>query len=167
MTASGLHRLCEYQVPRVPAQRMRRIFCSSNIMPTFTREIIGQTIVVTLRIQSLDAQNVREVVRGVTAAMPGADRIVVDFGALQYFDVGGFGAILFWAQGGPQKAEVRMCSGSGTIRALFELLRAQTVVPLYKNREEAMASFARAERRPSESKPVRIDGSGLPGQRIA
>ena len=136
-------------------------------MHTFTRQIIGEAVVLTLKIQSLDAQNAREVVRGVAAAMPGAERIVVDFGALQYFDVGGFGAILFWAQGGPQKAEVRMCSGSRTIRALFELLRAQTVVPLYQNREEAMASFARAERRPSESKPVRIEGSSLPGQRIA
>jgi anti-anti-sigma factor len=136
-------------------------------MHMFTRQIVGETIVVTLKIQSLDSQNVRHVVNGVAAAMLGAERIVVDFGALQYFDVGGFGAILFWAQGGPQKAEVRMCSRSGTVRALFELLRAQTVVPLYKNREEAMASFARVERRPSESKPVRIDDSSLPGQRIA
>jgi hypothetical protein len=99
--------------------------------------------------------------------MPGADRVVVDFGALQYFDVGGFGAILFWAQGGAQNAEVRMCSGSPSIHALFELLRAQTVVPLYRTRKEAMASFTQAERRPSESKPVRIDGSTLPDQRIA
>jgi anti-anti-sigma factor len=136
-------------------------------MHTFTREIIGQAIVVTLEIQSLDAQNVRHVAQSVAAAMAGADKIVVDLGALQYFDVGGFGAILIWAQGGPQKAEVRVCSRSGTIRALFELLRAQTVVPLYKNREEAMASLTRAERRSSESKSVRIEGSSLPGQRIA
>src|SRR5581483_3886204 len=129
--------------------RTRTSLVIQKKMPTFTRETIGPSVVVTLEIQSLDAQNVRQVARGVAAAMAGASEIVLDFGALQYFDVGGFGAILVWAQGGPHKAEVRMCSRSGTIRALFELLRAQTVVPLYKNREEALASFTRTDRKAS------------------
>jgi hypothetical protein len=92
----------------------------------------------------------------------------VDLGALRYFDVAGFATILRWAGGGPQQAEVRFCSRAGTIWALFELLRARAVVPLYRNREEAMASFGRTERRTAAVIPLREEQEEtIPEQRIA
>jgi hypothetical protein len=99
--------------------------------------------------------------------MPARGRIIVDLGELRYFDVGGFAAILSWAGGGSQKAEVRFCSEAGTVWALFELLRARAVVPLYRSFEEALASFSRPERKSAEVISLREEEQLVPGQRIA
>jgi anti-anti-sigma factor len=136
------------------------------MMHTLKRETFGPFTVITLEIQSLDARNAQQITRRMAEAMDGGVRIIVDLGALQYFDVSGFAAILNWAGGGRQRAEVRLCSRSGTIRALFELLRAQKVVPLYRNCEEAMASFS-SERRGADVKAPQKEDQLLPGQRIA
>ena len=93
---------------------------------------------ITLEIQSLDAANASYVTECLVKAMQGEGQTVVDLGALRYFDVSGFAAILKWVTGG---SEVRLCSRYGTIHALLELLQADTVVTLYQNREEAMASL--------------------------
>jgi anti-anti-sigma factor len=114
-----------------------------HAMQIFKREIIRQSTVLTLEIQSLDASNAQRVSRSLAEAMRGIEQVVVDLGALRYFDVNGFAAILKWAadREGP---DIRFCSQSGTVQALFELLDANSVVPLFQNREEAMASFRRS-----------------------
>jgi anti-anti-sigma factor len=119
-------------------------------MDIYKREIIGDIIVITLQVQSIDAKNSQKIGRRVAEAMADGERIVVDLGALRYFDVAGFAALLNWAGGGPRRAQVRFCSQSGAIRALFELLRANAVVPLYRGCEEAMASLGSNERRDAE-----------------
>jgi len=136
-------------------------------MHTFKRETIGQTLVITLEIQSLDAKNAQHITRRMAEAMLAGGRIIVDLGALRYFDVSGFAAILNWVGDAPRRADVRLCSQSGTIRALFELLRAQAVVPLYRSCEEAMASFSRAEQRGVDVNSGRKEDRLLPEQRIA
>src|SRR5579871_4779604 len=105
------------------------------------REVIDQAVIITLECQSLESTNVPSVTRSVFQAMLGAGRIVVDLGALQYFDVRGFATILQWVGSNPQRAEVRLCSQSASVRALFELLGADAVIPLYRTREDALADF--------------------------
>jgi anti-anti-sigma factor len=110
-------------------------------MNIFHRENVRQNTVITLGIQSLDSANAQRVTKSLAEAIRGESRVVVDLGALSYFDVSGFAALLKLAvhsNGGP---EVRLCSGSGTIQALFELLGANSVVPLFQSRDEALASF--------------------------
>jgi anti-anti-sigma factor len=136
-------------------------------MHIYRRENVGDIILITLEIQSIETTNSRKITQRVAEAMSGGGRIVVDLGELRYFDVTGFAAILNWAAGGTQKAEVRFCSQSGTIRALFELLRANAVVPLYRSREEAMASFRSHVRRGAEVLALREEDTVLPGRRIA
>jgi anti-anti-sigma regulatory factor len=136
-------------------------------MHFFRRENVGEVLLITLEIQSLDGNNSREVSRRVTEAIGGSSRVVVDLGALRYFDVTGFAELLVWAGGGPHKAEVRFCSQSGTVRALFELLRAPMVVPLYRSFDDAMASLHRPERKSAEVITMREEDRVLPGKRIA
>lgn len=145
----------------------RKFVIEKKQMQILSRKTIGQTVLITIEIPSIETRSAAQISRRVTEAMRGGNRVIVDLGALRYFDVGGFAAILNWAAGGSQKADVRFCSQSGTIRALFELLRAHAVVPLYRNREEAMASFHRPERRSAEVMALREEESLLPGQRIA
>ena len=107
-------------------------------MNILRRETLRGITMITLEIQSLDAANASYVTECLVKAMQGEGQTVVDLGALRYFDVSGFAAILKWVTGG---SEVRLCSRYGTIHALLELLQADTVVTLYQNREEAMASL--------------------------
>jgi anti-anti-sigma factor len=108
---------------------------------TVKREVIDRAVVITLECQSLEASNVQRVTRAVSEAMLGGERIIVDLGALQYFDVRGFAGILQWVGSGAPRAEVRLCSRSAPVRALFGLLGADAVIPLYQSREEALSTF--------------------------
>ena len=110
-------------------------------MHIFRREIIGEITVFTLETQSLDGANASHVTACLLEAMRASAKTVLDLGALRHFDVSGFAGILKCAAGGSGEREVRLCSRSGNIRALLELLQADTVVPLYQSREEAMASL--------------------------
>ena len=112
-------------------------------MHLFQRQVIEKNTVITLEIQSLDGTNAERVTRNLAVAMRGEDRVVLDLGALRYFDVSGFAAILQWATRDREWPDVRLCSQSGTVQALFELLGANTAIPLFQSREEAIASFRR------------------------
>ena len=111
-------------------------------MQIFKQEIIRHYCVITLEIQSLDTSNSRSVSEAIESAISEENQVVVDLGSLRYFDVNGFAAILQWAAG-KEGTEVKLCSDAGSVQALFELLGADKLVPLFQNREEAMASFKR------------------------
>ena len=114
-------------------------------MQIFKQEIIQDNTVITLEIQSLDASNAKRVSERLAEAMQGESQVVLDLGELRYFDVNGFAAILKWVAG-KEGSDVRLCSQSGRIQALFELLGANTLVPLFQTRQEAMESFERPSR---------------------
>jgi anti-anti-sigma factor len=103
-------------------------------------ETRGQVVVVTLTIQAIETENARQVTAAVMEAMRGASKVVIDLGSLCYFDISGFAAMLEWT-GGRQAGDVRVSSECGAVRALFELLRADSILPLYRSCEEAVASF--------------------------
>src|ERR1700730_10320419 len=108
-------------------------------MDIFKREVFRQKTVITLKVHSLDASNAQRVAMRVAEAMKGVRQILVDLGSLSYFDLAGFAVILKWAS--DEGPEVRFCSQSGAVQALFELLGGNSMVPLFFSREEAMASF--------------------------
>ncbi len=114
-------------------------------MQIFKQEIIQDNTVITLEIQSLDASNAKRVSERLAEAMQGKAQIVLDLGELRYFDVNGFAAILKWVAS-RKGSDVRLCSQSGKIQALFELLSANALVPLFQTREEALESFDRPRR---------------------
>jgi anti-anti-sigma regulatory factor len=127
-------------------------------MRIFRRETARGITVISLKVRALDTVNTEDVMTGVANAMRGESRTIVDLGALRYFDVSGLAAILKWAAGGADHVDVRLCSRSGDIQALFELLRGDALVPLYRSREEALASFHL--RRPMAPAP----GNGSPSR---
>jgi|SRR5579862_8096122 len=118
---------------------------SEHVMQMFKLETIGNIQLITLEIESLDSSNSGQVGGRLSEAMRAGGPIIVDLGALRYFDVAGFASILGWITGRPRGSEVHLCSRNGGIQALFELLRANSVVPLYQSREAALALFRRRE----------------------
>jgi anti-anti-sigma factor len=140
-----------------------------KFMQIFTRETIRQFTVLTMEIETLDGNNTQRVSNRLLEAMQRGEQIVVDLGALRYFDVTGFAAILSWVVRCPVGSEVRLCSQSGNIHALFELLRAESVVSLYSSREDAFASLAQATDRTEHRSDVACGQqvAAAPKQRIA
>jgi hypothetical protein len=134
-------------------------------MQTIKRETIRFINVITLQIETLEAANVQHVSRRVLDAMQCGGQIVVDLGALRYFDLTGFAALLEWLAESPPGSEVRLCSGIGSIQSLFELLRAHSVVPLYQSRDAALASFSHKDLR--ERAVADTDQPGLADSRGA
>jgi ABC-type transporter Mla MlaB component len=134
-------------------------------MNVLRREKVRGVTIITLEIQSLDAANASYVTECLVEAMQGEAQAVVDLGTLRHFDVSGFAAILKWVTGG---SEVRLCSRYGTIHALLELLQADTLVPLYQSRDEAMASLRGLDLTQRKSADVYSrDEDPLPGRRTA
>jgi anti-anti-sigma factor len=112
------------------------------------REMIGNIAVITLDVQTLDAKNAPHLTGLLGEAMRDVNQVVLDLGPLQHFDIGGFAAILKWAAGNQADQEIRLCSASGAVHALLELLQADIIFPLYNSREDAIASL-KAPRRSS------------------
>lgn len=133
-------------------------------MRILRRETIREINVITLEIQSLDASNAAQVTACLSEAMQGEAKTVVDLGALRYFDVTGFAAILKWAAGNPKGSEVRLCSRSGNVHALLELLQADMVVVLHQSREQALASLRNLN---LAQRPQPAEENPLPGRRAA
>lgn len=123
-------------------------------MQIFKYEIVRNFTVITLEVQTLDRSNVRTVSNRILEAMQDEALVVVDLGAIRYFDVNGFAAMLQWAAGAGG-LEVQLCSSSGTVHALFELLSAHTLVPLHRSREEAMA-YMNCLKAPLSAESIRI-----------
>jgi anti-anti-sigma factor len=115
-------------------------------MDIFKREVFRQKTVITLKVHSLDASNAQRVAMRVAEAMKGVRQILVDLGSLSYFDLAGFAVILKWAS--DEGPEVRFCSQSGAVQALFD---GNAMVPLFFSREEAMASFQASGSHPTRA----------------
>ena len=102
----------------------------------------GTVTIVPIELENLDADNSKEFKAAVTQVIEKTDKLVFDLARLQFIDSSGLGAILSCQRtlheaGG----DLKLCNMSGTVRAMFELVRMHRVVEIYNNREEAVASF--------------------------
>lgn len=73
-----------------------------------------------------------------TALLIGATCVVIDLGPLEYFDSIGFAGLLRAIARATSCCEVRLCSSSHSVHALFRLMRGSSVVNCYWSCEEAV-----------------------------
>ena len=104
--------------------------------------VVGDsTIVVRLREESLDASNVQVFKDEVQALLANHTRVVFDLEGVRFIDSSGIGALLScMRQMRQRQGEVRLCHLSGTVVALFELMRLDRVFTLCSTCEEAATS---------------------------
>jgi anti-sigma B factor antagonist len=98
--------------------------------------------VVTLSGDLLDASIVGEFKREMTPVLQTEYRVVLDLNNIQFVDSSGVGAILSClrtlnAEGG----ELKICSLTKPVRALFELVRMHKIFDIFETRELAVESF--------------------------
>lgn len=98
----------------------------------------GSTLVVQLREESLDASNVQVFKDAVQAVLAQHSRVVFDLEGVRFIDSSGIGALLScMRQMRQRQGDVRLCRLSGTVIALFELMRLDRVFTLCATCEEA------------------------------
>jgi anti-sigma B factor antagonist len=101
--------------------------------------VVGDsTLVIELREESLDAGNVQVFKDELQSRLQQHTRVVFDLEGVRFIDSSGIGALLScMRQMRQRQGDVRLCGLSGTVIALFELMRLDRVFTLCATCEEA------------------------------
>ncbi len=105
-------------------------------------EKYNDVTVVVLPGESLDAANSKEFKNDMGLLLEENKKLVVDMSEMRFVDSSGCGALLSClrqlnADGG----DLKLCSVSKPVRALFELIRMHRIFDIYNTREEALTAF--------------------------
>ncbi len=105
-------------------------------------EHLGDVTVVTLAGAQLDASSVGEFKRNITPVLDEHAQVIFDLSQLGFVDSSGLGALLgclrqIQARGG----DLKLCSMSKSVRALFELVRMHRIFHIFDTQEEAVRAF--------------------------
>jgi anti-sigma B factor antagonist len=103
----------------------------------------GDVAIVRVPVEELDASNVGEFKRDMAPVLEAHTKLVFDLHRLRFTDSSGLGAFLSClrrvnARGG----DVKLCSLSSQVRAVFELVRLHRIFDIYSTPEEAVRAFA-------------------------
>src|SRR5262245_51541573 len=110
-------------------------------------ERTGDVNVVVPQAEFLNANTSRESKDELPTVLSYAGEVLLDLGDVQFMDGGGCGAVLaalkkLRMSGG----DLKICCITNPVRALFDLVRMQRIVGVFKTREEAVAAFAQSVR---------------------
>ena len=108
---------------------------------------VGDVAIVELEEDRLDGAAVPSFRKGMEAVRGACPRIVLDLGAVSFLDSSGLASVLACfraarAEGG----DLRLCGLTRPVRALFDLVRMDQVIPVHATREEAIAAMRRRPR---------------------
>ena len=99
-------------------------------------------VVAQVQARSLDAGNSRDFREAVEKLFKPGAKLVLDLGQLRFIDSTGVGTLvsnLRQAQGA--QSEIRLCSATEPVRAVFDLVRLNRVFKIYDTAAEAIASY--------------------------
>lgn len=103
----------------------------------------NNTLVIELRVDNLDASNVREFKDAVQALIHEQNRVVLDMTAVKFVDSSGLGALISCLRLlNTRRGDFKLCAMSKPVRALFELMGMHRVFNIYDARSDAVRSFA-------------------------
>ena len=103
---------------------------------------VGDVAVAAVPVEELDASKAGEFKRDIAPVLQSHTKLVLDLSQLRFVDSSGLGAMLsclrqLTARGG----DLKLCSLSKQVRALFELVRMHRIFDIYGTREEAARAF--------------------------
>ncbi len=112
-------------------------------MDLTARTEAGDVLVIALGEDCLDASNVQEFRDTALSMLHDAQRVVLDMGAVSFVDSSGLGALLACLRHvHGRQGDFRLCNLTGSVQALFELMRMHRVLHILPTREEAVRSYA-------------------------
>ena len=107
-----------------------------------TFETIGDVAVSVVPVDELDASNAEEFKREISSVLDAHAKLVLDLRRLRFVDSSGLGAFISClrklnAKGG----DLKLCSMSKQVRAVFELVRMHRVFDILATPEDAVHAF--------------------------
>ena len=106
-------------------------------------ERAGDVTVAVLKAEDLDGNTSREFREKLTALPGDTNRLVLDLGQLLFIDSAGCCALLSaWKRLRGVGGDLKVCCITGSVRALFDLIRMNRLLGVYRTRGEAVAAFA-------------------------
>jgi anti-sigma B factor antagonist len=100
-------------------------------------------LVVALREDNLDASNVQAFKDTMHALVQAHHKVVLDMDGVKFIDSSGLGALIsYLRQQTARQGDLRLCNLSGTVQALFELMRMQRVFKTHPSIDDAVRSYA-------------------------
>ena len=106
---------------------------------------VNSVAVATILVEDLDASNASDFKRDIAPTLDAYPRLVLDLSRLRFVDSSGLGAFISClrklnAAGG----DLKLCSLSPPVRAVFELVRMHRVFDIFDTPEEAARAFEMA-----------------------
>jgi anti-sigma B factor antagonist len=107
-----------------------------------TLEKVGDVTIVAVNVEELDAGNADDFRQGITPALKGCRKLVLDLDQVQFVDSRGCGAILFCLKHiSPTGGDLKLCGVNERVRMVFDLIRMDRICQIVNTREEAVAAF--------------------------
>ena len=98
--------------------------------------------VAAMPVDELDASNSNEFKRDIAPVLQNGTKLVLDLSRLRFVDSSGLGAMLSCLrQLSGKGGDLKLCSMSKQVRALFELVRMHRIFDIYGTKEEAVSAF--------------------------
>lgn len=108
-----------------------------------TVEKVGDVVVAPVPLETLEAANAHDFKRQLLASVEGARKVVLDMGKVQFIDSMGIAVVLECLRElASHEGDLKLCSLTRRVRALFELTRMHRVAEIYNDREEAVKAFS-------------------------
>lgn len=106
------------------------------------REQIDGVLILTPQGTTIDAANIKDFKKEMASTCEPNSKQLLDMSKIQFIDSAGIGGLLsHLRQIGTAKAELKLCSITKQVRALFELVRLHHLFDIYNTREEALKAF--------------------------
>jgi anti-sigma B factor antagonist len=103
----------------------------------------GDVTVVTVQSEFLDGSNIKRFKERMGEILPTVRHLLLDLHAVSFVDSSGLAAMLTCLkQMGTSGGDMKVCTITSPVRALFDLVRMNKIVQVCKTREEALAAFA-------------------------
>jgi anti-sigma B factor antagonist len=107
-----------------------------------TREQVSDVTVVTVHADYLDASNSKEFKRDIADTFEPKAKVVLDLARVRFIDSSGCGALLsYLRQLNAAGGDLKLCSVTQPVRALFELVRFHRILDILNTRDEAVKAF--------------------------
>lgn len=99
-------------------------------------------LVICIVSDNLDAGNVADLRKKALPLLNDARKVVLDMSKLQFVDSAGLGSLLACLKAVRQyQGDLKLCSLTRPVKALFELMRMQKVFQVYDTLDDALRSF--------------------------
>lgn len=105
-------------------------------------ETIGDVVVAVIPGEELDASNIKEFKASVESLLESNTKVVFDLSELQFVDSSGCGVLLSCLRNmNGSGGDLKLCSVTKPVRALFELIRMHHIFDILNTKEEAVRAF--------------------------